>query len=410
MLAAWMALNVLHISESDVGGGAARTAYTIHSGLKARGHSSRMLVGRRLTDEEDIRSIKRNDLWRVLDRAAAEVLDPLALQYVFYPSSFAVVGHPWFRAADVVQLHNLHGSYFSFTALPSLTRRRPVFWLLQDQWALTGHVAYSLDCDRWRVGCGECPYLDEYPRLARDTTALLWRLKRWVYRRSRLTLVVPSRWMVDLVRESPLLARFPVRRIPHGVDTKTFRPGSKVEARRRLGLPPERPIVFFSASELHERRKGLHLLEQALRRLDDAPLLLLAGRGKPSRGVEAHSLGEVDEDGVLADAYRAADVYAVPTLADVLTQTAPESLACGTPCVAFDRGGVTDVVRHMETGYQAAFGDAGALAEGIRTLLADTELRARLGNVGRELAEREFSAEVQVRRYLELYEEAVEGS
>ena len=58
-----------------------------------------------------------------------------------------------------------------------LSRLRPVVWLLQDQWAYTGHVAYSLDCERWRHGCGSCPYLGEYPRLQRDTSAILWRLK-----------------------------------------------------------------------------------------------------------------------------------------------------------------------------------------------------------------------------------------
>ncbi len=403
-------LNVLHISESDIGGGAARTAYTIHTGLRALGHDSKMLVGRRLTREEDIRSIKRSDVWRALDRAAGEVLDRLALQYVFYPSSFAVARDPWFRAADVVQLHNLHGSYFSFTALPGLTRRRPVVWLLQDQWAFTGHVAYSLDCDRWKSGCGECPYLAEYPQLRRDTTALLWRLKGRVYERSRLTLVVPSRWMAELVAASPLLSHFPVHRIPHGVNTDIFRPGSKEESRRRLGLPLDRPIVFFSASELHERRKGFSLLERALLGMEERPFLLVAGNGEVSEQLEARPLGPVSDDRVLADAYRAADVFAVPTIADALAQTAPESIACGTPCVAFDRGGVTDVVRHMETGYQAAFGDVGGLASGIRTLLADSELRERLGRRGRELAEQEFSAEVQVSRYVRLYEEVLEAA
>jgi glycosyltransferase involved in cell wall biosynthesis len=398
-----MRMNVLHISDSDRGGGAARTAWTIHTGLRRLGHGSRMLVGRPLSGDEDVRSIKRNDLWRAADRAAGEVLDRLSLQYAFYPSSFGVVRDPWFRAADVVQLYNLHGSYFSFTALPLLARRRPTFWILQDQWAMTGHVAYSHDCERWRIGCGECPYLHEYPSLRRDTTATLWRLKRRVYERSRLELVVPSRWLERLTRESPLLARFPVHRIPHGVDTELFRPGPREEARARLGLPPNGRVVFFSAWDLEERRKGLHLLLRALERLDPRPFLLLAGDGSPPAVSESRSLGRISDDRVLADVYRAADVYAVPTLADVLTKTAPEAIASGVPCVAFDRGGVTDVVRHMETGYQARFGDVEDLARGLELLLGDDDLRARLGRQGRELAEREFSSRVQVDRYVDLY-------
>ena len=398
-------MNVLHISESDAAGGAARTAHKIHRGLGVAGHSSRMLVGRKITTDEGIRSIKRSDAWRAADRAAGSATNALGLQYAYLPSSFAVVRDPWFRAADLVQLHNLHGSYFGFTALPRLTRQRPTVWLLQDQWAMTGHVAYSLDCERWKHGCGSCPYLDEYPRLQHDTTALLWRLKNRVYERSTLTLIVPSRWMLELVEASPLLSRFPVRRIPHGVDTTVFRPLPKEEARTRLGLPPDRKIVLFAASHLNERRKGLDLLERALALMETPPLLALAGEGEAPRSVESHALGPIADDELLAAAYAAADAVAVPTIADALTQTAIESIACGTPCVTFDRGGVTDVVTHMETGYQARFGDVADLARGLQTVLEENAYGPRC----RATAEAEFSVGLQVRRYVELYEELLRG-
>ena len=398
-------LNVLHISESDAAGGAGRAAYKLHTGLNGLGHTSRMLVGRKVTDDTDIRPLKRNLLWRALDRASGELFDLLSLQYVFYPSSFGVLADAWFRSASVVQLHNLHGSYFGFTALPAISRLRPVVWQLHDQWGLTGHIAYSLDCERWRHGCGTCPYLDEYPRLRSDATALLYRLKDRVYQSSRLNLVVPSRWMADIVRASPLLNRFPLNYIPTGIDTRVFQPGDREAARRTLRLPLDRRIVFFAAANINERRKGLHLLAEALRRLEDPPLLLVAGNGTVARGIETRYLGAVLDEEVLADAYRAADVFAVPTLADVLTQTAPESIACGTPCIAFDRGGVVDVVRHLETGYQARFGDVDDLAKALTTLLGDDELLARLSRRCREVAETEFSVDVQVQRYASLYEE-----
>lgn len=396
-------MNVLHISESDAAGGAARTAYKVHRGLEGAGHVSRMLVGRKVTQDPGIRSIKRNNGWRAADRVVGTVTNALGLQYAYLPSSNAVARDPWFHEADLLQLHNLHGSYFGFTALPQLSRQRPTVWLLQDQWAMTGHVAYSLDCERWRNGCGSCPHLDEYPRLRHDTTALLWRLKRRVYERSALTLIVPSRWMLELVEASPLLSHFPARRIPHGVDTDVFRPLPKHEARSRLGLPTDRPIVLFAASHLNERRKGLDLLERALTLMDAPPLLALAGEGNAPVRVESRSLGAIADDKLLARAYAAADVVAVPTIADALTQTAIESIACGTPCVAFDRGGVTDVVTHLQTGYQARFGDVDDLARGLQTVLDGDGFGPRC----RETAEAEFSVDLQVRRYLEVYEELV---
>jgi glycosyltransferase involved in cell wall biosynthesis len=218
---------------------------------------------------------------------------------------------------------------------------------------------------------------------------------------------VPSRWLHEVVRSSPLLSRFPVHHIPNGIDTSLFTPGPRDEARRRLDLPLDRRIVFFAAADLNERRKGLHLLEQAIRGLDSPPLLVLAGTGDVPASVEARALGLIGDEAVLADAYRAADVFAVPTLADVLAQTAQESIACGTPCLSFDRGGVTEVVRHLDTGYQASFGRVDELAHGLQVLLGDDELLERLGMRCREVAETEYGVDRQVQRYVDLYHEVL---
>jgi glycosyltransferase involved in cell wall biosynthesis len=71
---------------------------------------------------------------------------------------------------------------------------------------------------------------------------------------------------------------------------------------------------------------------------------------------------------------------------------------------------VIDVVRHMETGYRARFGAIDDLAQGLRTLLGDQVLLDRLGHRCREVAEQEFSVDVQVQRYAELYEELVHAA
>src|SRR5438045_544941 len=99
-------MNVLQISQSDAGGGAARVASNMQHAFREKGHGARMLVGVKTTNDAGTRSIKRHAGWRVLDRAFGDVANALSLQYVFYPSSFAVAADPWFRAADVVQLHN----------------------------------------------------------------------------------------------------------------------------------------------------------------------------------------------------------------------------------------------------------------------------------------------------------------
>ncbi len=393
-------MNVLQISESDAGGGAARTALRLHRELRRSGHAARMLVGRRQTADGDVRLLKRGPGWRAADRACSSLLDPLGLQYVLYPSSFGVAGDPWFRQADVVQLHNTHGSYFSHTALPFLSRRKPVVWFLHDQWALTGHVAYSLDCERWRHGCGSCPYLAEYPALPRDTSAALWRWKRTVYRHARLTLVTPSRWLAQLAGESPLLRRFRIEVVPNGVDLSVFRPAPR---------PTDRPTVLFAAADLADRRKGASVLREALARLGDLDFdLAVAGGRPPDLGRPVRALGRLDEPGMAA-AYAAADVFVLPSLAENLSNALVEALACATPCLAFDVGGNPDLVRHGKTGLLVPPGDAGALAASLRRLLSDAELRGRLGDGARRLAERELSIELQARRLAALYGELLAG-
>jgi len=357
-----------------------------------------MLVGERRTDDPDVRRLKRNVAWRAADRAVAAVADRLDLQYVLYPSSFGVAADPWFRDADVVQLYNVHGSYFSHSALPLLSRRRPLVWRLSDMWAFTGHVAYSYECERWRTGCGSCPHLAEYPRLNRDTTALLFRWKRAVYARSRMTIVAPSRWLQRLARESPLLGRFDVRLIPNGVDLDLFRPRLRDEARRSLGLDRDRPVVLWPSADLGDRRKGAAEAVGVVERLGpDRVQLVAIGSGAAPAGMR--SLGALHGE-KLALAFAAADVVLLPSLAENLPNTALEAIACGTPVAAFATGGMADAVRPGETGALAPAGDVTALAAATESLL-DSDLGERC----RAVAEREFGAVREARAFADLYAE-----
>jgi glycosyltransferase involved in cell wall biosynthesis len=296
--------------------------------------------------------------------------------------------------------------FFSHAALPLLSRGKPLVWRLSDMWAFTGHCSYAYECERWRTGCGACPHLDVHPGLRRDTTALLWRAKRALYARSRFTVVAPSRWMERLARESPLLGRFPVHRIPNGVDLDVFRPRPAREARGALGIQADGPVLLLGA---YEPRKGQGVMAAALAALADAGgaadvTLLTVGARVPDvpRGLAHHHLGEVKDDRRLALVYAAADAFVFPTLAENLPNMVLESLACGVPVVSFDVGGVGDAVRPGETGFLARPADARDLAAGMRHVL-DAPTRARLAARCRQVAEQEYSLALQARRFLDLH-------
>ena len=410
-------LSVLHISAWDNFGGSGRAAYRVHLGLKGLGVRSRMLVGwkaARGEADEDVDLLGRG--MRFADRLCNRVTDRLGFQYLATPSSVLLPYRRWVQEADVIQLYNTHGGYFSHTVLPALSRRRPVVWRLSDMWPMTGHCIYSYGCDRWKHGCGACPILGDYPSLRRDTTALLWRVKRRVYRRSRLTIVTPSRWMAGLAGHSPLLNQFPIHVIPNGLDADVFHPVPKLLARAELGIEGAARILMFSAHFVSDRRKGGVMLAQALAGLSEAERgnleLLVVGQGAdqweaPPR-VRVRRLGAIRDDRRLATVYAAADLFVLPALADNLPNGILESMACGTPVLSCSVGGIAEAVRHRETGYLAAPEDQEDLANGLRWLLRDEALRERMGRSARAVIERDHTLQMQATRFLELYQRLID--
>ena len=408
--------SVVHFAYLDSVGGSGRSAYRIHRGLHDHGFDSRMLVGRKFSSDSDVEVLgsRPAHLGFLLDRAGRILSDLTGLQDILIPSSPWLYRHPWVRRADVLQFFNTWGGFVSFTALARLSRDRPVVWRLSDQWLFTGHCVYTYDCDRWLTGCGQCPQVRGERWLPFDTSALLWRLKDRVYERANLVIVAPSRWILDQARRSPLIGRFPVHHIPNGVDTSVFRP-MRAEARAALGIDPGARVVVFAAHELGKGRKGGHLLRAALEALPDVPgaTLLLLGEGSEKLptlpGWQVARIGYTDDEAQLARVFAAADVMAAPSVADNLPNTVIESLACGTPVLAFGVGGVGEVVRHMETGYLARPLDLADLAAGLRMLLQDDELRARLGSRCREVALAEYAQELELERFMALYADLAHG-
>ena len=140
---------------------------------------------------------------------------------------------------------------------------------------------------------------------------------------------------------------------------------------------------------------------------DTAPFLLSIGRGVPplsDRFPHLH-LGYVSEDRFLSIIYSAADVFAIPSLQEAFGQTALESMACGTPVVGFNVGGIREVVLDGVTGLLVPVRDSSALQGAIGKLLSSASLRAQLASNCRKIAAEEYSLEIQAKRYVELYQQ-----
>ena len=197
--------------------------------------------------------------------------------------------------------------------------------------------------------------------------------------------------------------------IPIGLDLETWRPVPKAAARDALGLPIDQPIVLLVAINPFRKRKGFELFATMCRVLrqrtvSKEPFAVIVGADTPSEnldlGLPTRYFGRLNDDISLALAYSAADVTVVPSLQEAFGKTALESLACATPVVCFDTGGLRDIVDHRETGFKSSPGNAESLAEGVQWILENQAQRER----AREAAEDRFSLRRQAETYIRLYQ------
>jgi len=409
--------NVVHLSATDNEGGSGRSAYRIHLGLRELGWRSRMLVGLRVTQDPDVQTVHGGGrLTRVAGRWVDKVMRQAGLAYQWQLWGGRLARHAWFRDADIIQLFNLHGGYFPIRLLPELSRRAPLVWRLSDMWPLTGHCVYSGDCERWKIGCGQCPITGEYVELGIDTTAYLWRQKERLYAECDMTIVAPSSWTERLARESPLLGRFPIYRIPNGLDIDTFAPMDRKVACQAMGYDSGVQRILFVAHGLDDNpRKGGVALMEAIRHLGARPgvELLLAGVGGQSweragLPLPVRCTGYINDDKRMAFVYGCADMIVVPSAVENLPNTLLEAMACGLPAIAARVGGMADAVRDGETGYLVPSGDIGGLTKRIDELLSEQATRLRMGQASRRLIEDEFSKGVQSQRFANLYAQVLE--
>lgn len=140
---------------------------------------------------------------------------------------------------DIIHLHNLHGNYINLPMLFRYIKKHdiPVVWTLHDCWSFTGQCPYFImvKCGRWRTGCHDCTQYKKYPASKVDRTKQMWHLKKkWFTGVRKMTIVTPSKWLGNLVKES-YLKEYPVKVINNGIDLDVFKP-TPSDFREKYGI------------------------------------------------------------------------------------------------------------------------------------------------------------------------------
>ena len=423
-------MRIVHLSTSDTSGGAARAAYRLHTGLRRLGEDSTMLVGKRAGQDPSVaafipfgdfvsrtrRKFRRKRIHREFARYQSTRPPGLDL---FSDDRTEHAGDLVKRLpdCDLINLHWVAGFVDYEGFFRAVPKHVPLVWRLADMGPLTGGCHYDDGCGKFHARCGACPQLGS--RDEDDLSRDVWRRKQAALSRARdgaggLHLVGTSRWIAEQARASSLFRDFPITVIPNGLDTDDFAPRDRNYSRDLWGIPRDARVVLFAAESLENRRKGFAELLQALKGLGgvEKPYLVSVGGLKTQLDVPVphRNLGKINHDRLLSTAYSAADVFVIPSLQESFGQTVTESMACGTPVVAFASGGIVDMVRPGVTGWLAPTGDTAALGAAIRTALLELSDHGRaraLSDNCRRIAVAEYTMEVQARAYLRLYETLV---
>jgi glycosyltransferase involved in cell wall biosynthesis len=244
------------------------------------------------------------------------------------------------------------------------------------------------------------------------------RNKAKIYKRiDQLVLVCPSRWLAGETRRSALLCARPIQLIPTSCDTGIFFPRDRRMCRSVLGLPEDAAILLMGATTMATRWKGGDLFADAVGKFCSASgpqrrLRVVTFGSEPLQApelearVEIVHVGPVKDRRLMAILYGAADVFCAPSRMENLANTVLESLACGTPVVAFQIGGMPDMIDHQVIGFLASPFDTGEYAAGIRWGLAQVgceEVRVAC----RHKILTAFSCGREIDRYVSLYQNLI---
>ena len=411
-------MKVFQLNHSDINGGAARATYRIHHALRDIGIDSQMLVNLAASGDWSVRG--PTSLWgKTISRIRPQLVTPLRkLLSTGNPiiHSPALVPSRWSKRlntsdADVVHLHWVQGEMLSIADIGRICK--PIVWTLHDMWAFCGAEHVTPDF-RWRDGYR----VDNRPvhESGFDLNRYTWQRKRKHWSRP-LQVVCPSQWLADCVRTSALMGKWPVAVIPNPIDTDRWKPIDQRLARKLLDLPQDCPLLLFGAmGGGQDPNKGFDLLLAALSHLRSEPSLQtlhlvvfgqLAPQSPPQLGFPVNYTGHFHDDLSLRALYSAADVMVVPSRQEAFGQTASEAHACGTPVVAFNTGGLRDVVDDRVTGALAEPFEPASLAAAMSWVLEDSTRRHALGAAARERAELLWAPARVAGMYREVYEGAM---
>ena len=428
-------LSVVHLSNNDIIGGAARAAYRIHSCMKNIEddfsiNSSMKVINKYSSDPTVSRIYRRSFLWKRLQPRISKLLkrsintDNQTAHNIAFPNTGLLKELNSAKqdlSNTIIHLHWLGDNTLSIEEIGKL--KYPIFWTLHDQWPFCGAEHYTHPpINKKGIIVNDLRYRNNYSKESRNLSIEKgFDINRWTWERKKKSWVKPiniiatSSWLFDCAKKSSLMKNWPIHLIPYPIDINIWKPINKLHARKILGINNSKKVILYGAvGGTRDPRKGSKPLEEALKILSNSFFknnetnvqILVFGESSNQKFINNLSvsfLGSLSDDISLKVLYSAADVMVVPSIQEAFGQTASEAHACATPVVGFRIGGLIDIITHKETGYLANPYDPESLAYGIKWVIEDNERNKKLSEKARLKAEKKWNSKLIAKKYMEIY-------
>jgi glycosyltransferase involved in cell wall biosynthesis len=415
-------MNILHINTIDSEGGAAKIARQMHTSLLSDGWNSKFYVKIKKTNDLSIKKFKDTDFIKTISDQLLRITGKNLYEYL-KNNLIKITANDieWLKTtnflkskdylnSDIVHFHNLHGNYFELDQLVTISQQKKTIWTIHDMWSITGHCCHSLECNRWKTGCDQCPYLNIYQSLSWDNSRYLWQKKKQIYKKSKLYIVVPSLWMKEKITKSILKSQ-PLYHIPNGVNIELFSLKNKSKLRNLLNLPQNKAILLFSAYHGKQNHwKGWLVVKKLLSQLKNSNNILILCIGgkvedKLANTPQLIHLPKISNEKIMADYYAASDMLLFPSKAENLPLSILESMSCGTPVLAYDTGGINEIIQQGKNSFMVNNQDK---TDFVRQVFDYTKLpeakKKNIGNLARKTITNKFNLKKMLHSYKKLYQ------
>lgn len=404
-------MKIVHISTS-VSESSANTR--LHKALLDMGISSKILTMGHRGPIEEVYDLKNSIPKKIMDvgarriRAKQKELLPIRTNTPFSVGNtgYKLNNNFLIQEADIIHLHWICEMLSIHNIKQLLTLNKPIVWTCHDSWPFTGgcHVRYG--CMNFTQTCGRCGELEI--KNEHDITYKILKKKLKAWNLNNIVFIAPSNWMKDNIHQSILFQKNRVEVIPNTLNTEIFRP-----KKMKIKGYEDKINILFGATDTRTPYKGykyvIQVLEKLLKRdetYQKAIRLHFVGEmGKVENifeKLECKFWGYITEQEEMADIYNLADVFFFPSIDDNLPGMVMESMACGTPVVAFQTGGIPDLVSHKKNGYLAVYKDIDDLANGLEWVLQNNE-NNRLGMYASQCVQEKYGGKRIATEHIKLY-------